>query len=214
MANGILSGTGERSDPYLIEDAKDLDYIRNMSSSHKIFKLAKDIDMNVEPYNTGKGWTPMTVFNGVLDGDGHAIKHLYINDPELENAGLFSDLYLDSITQVANLALLDVNIIAKNNVGAIAGEIIKTDDKTAYYQKQSIISVCYVTGKISARNNAGSLVGACEKMEGISYNPTLDINTKKYSCPGVNDCHSDVDLTIKGDNCGGLFGVLSLDDKY
>lgn len=115
MANGILSGNGNYNNPYLIEDAKDLDYIRNMASSSRgiKFKLTNDIDMNVEPYNTGKGWTPIPSFMGTLDGDGHAIKHLYINDPELENVGLFSNLDSESTTQVVNLALLDVSITAK-----------------------------------------------------------------------------------------------------
>lgn len=216
MSNGILSGNGSYSNPYLIEDAKDLDYIRNIASSSRgiKFKLTNDIDMNVEPYNTGRGWTPIPSFMGTLDGDGHAIKHLYINDPELENVGLFSNLDSESTTQVVNLALLDVSITAKNNVGAIAGKITKTGDELKYASKTSIISTCYATGKISASNNAGSLVGVCEKIYGVSGNPVLYDYTKKYSNPCVNDCHSDIDLTITGDNCGGLFGVLSLDDKY
>lgn len=213
MANGILSGSGGSSNPYLIEDAKDLDYIRNIISGNapKNFKLANDIDMDIEPYNTGKGWIPIS-FYGVFDGDGHAIKHLYINDPELENAGLFSALDIKTTINVSNLALLDVNINAKNSVGAIAGKIVNTDNELTYTNRLNVVTRCYVTGRISGSNNIGSLVGTCEKLYSNGANP--NVYTKLYSNPSISDCHSNADLTVTGDNCGGLFGVLSLDDAY
>lgn len=70
MANGNFGGgNGALGMPYLIEDAQDLDAIRNEPDIH--YKIVADID--VSEYVL---WTPIANFSGSLDGAGHTIYNL------------------------------------------------------------------------------------------------------------------------------------------
>lgn len=127
MANGLFGGgDGSSSSPYLIEDAHDLNAIRNFSQNSTVYlKLANDIDMNVAPYNEGAGWAPISQFSGraniTLDGNNHAIKNLYINRPGESNVGLFSNFY--GTINISNIAFINVNITGYDYVGTIASNI-------------------------------------------------------------------------------------------
>lgn len=91
MANGSFAGgSGAENDPYLIEDAWDLDAVRNDLSAH--YKLINDIDLDISPFNEGNGWTPISDFYGSLDGQGHSIINLYIKRTS-GRTGLFSNNY-------------------------------------------------------------------------------------------------------------------------
>ncbi len=95
---------------------------------------------------TGTQWEPLPLsdsngtkyeFTGTLDGLGHDIKGLYINDEELNNQGLFGIL----TGTVKNLSIEKSYIKAKTYVGAIAGK------------NEGIIKNCYNTGSIIGETN-------------------------------------------------------------
>jgi len=78
----ILSfeGSGTSDDPFLIGTAAKLAKLAelvNAGNSYckgKYYKLTADIDLNVVPYNTGKGWVPIGIdnkfdFAGYFDGN-------------------------------------------------------------------------------------------------------------------------------------------------
>jgi len=59
------------------------------------FKLTADIDLSAygTRFNNGKGWIPIgnfsNQFSGHFNGNNHTISGFYINDTELDFAGLF-----------------------------------------------------------------------------------------------------------------------------
>ena len=93
-----LSGSGTEADPYLIQSAADLYHLQqtedlwklNSDNSQKHFKQMVDIDLNNIPFGpignarcTAADQAPnkadnTKAFRGVYDGNGKAIKNLYI----------------------------------------------------------------------------------------------------------------------------------------
>jgi hypothetical protein len=181
MANGTFGGgTGTTYDPWIIEDAADLNAIRTKAAT-PYFKLKNNIDLDVAPYNN-TGWTPIpNLTSGVLDGDGYVIKSLKINNASLSRAGLFADI---SGGAVRDLGLVDVNIVANEKVGALAGRLIGGNSQ---------IERCYSTGTISGKNSVGGLVGEVNQ---ISYVMFLD-------------CHSSASIAIEVDFAGGIVGYMT-----
>ena len=124
--------------------------------------LSGDIDLSAfgkgSAFNGGKGWAPIGVgcsnsFEGVFNGNGHKIRGLYINDPELECAGLFGMISRgdNSNGHVNNLGVVDVDITGKNQVGGIAGRIYGNDWVG--------LSESYTTGTVKGVDNVGGLAG-------------------------------------------------------
>jgi len=76
VAANFAGGSGTKEDPYLIATAQQLARVKDYLSGH--FKLIADIDLNVAPYNRGKGWEPIgsgdEPFTGSLDGNGKTIR--------------------------------------------------------------------------------------------------------------------------------------------
>lgn len=73
MAGGrFAGGNGTQASPFLIEDAHDLNAMRNYTNGF-YFELIKDINLNTPPYNEGEGWEPISFWNSFLDGRGHRI---------------------------------------------------------------------------------------------------------------------------------------------
>ena len=112
-----LRGSGTEADPYLIERVSDLAYLKDqISKGHyftgKYFKLVNDIDLAGENFM-------MDSFDGVFDGNGHAIKGLAIQNDELKT-GLFRVLETNGV--VKNLKVYGT-ITGVERVGAIAGEL-------------------------------------------------------------------------------------------
>ncbi|EPY2277903.1 hypothetical protein ACXAT3_002655 [Clostridium sporogenes] len=171
MAKGnFAGGDGTSQNPYLIEDAFDLDSIRNRLD--KCYKIIKDIDLNIAPFNEGNGWIPIgyngNSFTGNLDGNGHKIKNLHINNT-LQKNGIFETLG-NSI--IENLGVIDINV--KGN-GIFSGALFSC----AY---DSIIKNCFSTGVIYNNNDTvGGLFGTCynTKIEN-SYSTVFVTGTKKY----------------------------------
>ena len=150
MANGLFGGgDGTSSSPYLIEDAHDLNAVREAAKSKNIYiKLVNDIDMNVSPYNEGEGWEPIPLPNGInVNGNGRIIRNLYINRPKTDNVGLFSTA--SSRFYVKNVAFINVNITGKSNVGTIAGSV------NAYGE----INMILVSGEINGDSYTGGIIG-------------------------------------------------------
>lgn len=98
MANGnFAGGDGTESNPYLIEDAFDLDAVRNELSAY--YKLIADINLDVAPFNKGGGWEPIEDLTGVLDGNRYPIINLFIYRSGrtglfANNNGTIKDLFL------------------------------------------------------------------------------------------------------------------------
>ncbi len=86
-------------------------------------KLTQDIVLN--KYEN-RQWTPINYFQGTFDGQGHSISGLYLNDNELNYAGLFGQSIKGSEENpviIQNLGLENCTIIGCWYVGAIIGSL-------------------------------------------------------------------------------------------
>lgn len=134
MAGGNFGGgTGAVLSPFLIEDAADLNAIRNQPTG-KYFKLVNDIDLSLEALNAvglganGAGWAPLIsqgqgYFKGGLNFNFHKITNLYINRPNEDGVGLFKRFSgFDFTNMIVRPRIEGVNIIGRQYVGGLVGE--------------------------------------------------------------------------------------------
>lgn len=149
----FAGGEGTELSPYQIETAAQLDAVRYFlvdpfTEHANNFILTKDIDLGVAPYNTGTGWEPIEAEDdfGVLNGNGHVIKNMKINESEESGKGLFGMLRGG---RVINLGITDANVIGDSYVGILAAVI----DSEAHIEK------VYVTGTVTGDGYVGGLTG-------------------------------------------------------
>lgn len=189
---GFSGGDGSEDNPYLVASPGQLNNIRNYigeDNSGVYFLQIDNIDLNVPPYNQGKGWEPIggvisgQEFFGNYDGNGFKIKNLYINRPDENYIGLFS---ITRNATLKNIALTDVNITGNIRVAGLAGETRSSGD-----ENHSLVTHSYVTGKASGDQFVSGLVA-----HNISRGGTAEISF----------CWANVDLTGTGYKTAGLIG--------
>lgn len=138
-------GTGTELDPYLVEDAEDLNAVRNNLEAH--YKQVADIDLggaNFEPIGH-KPLADYDPFSGVYDGNRHKIINGNINYPTDNYIGLFA--YLARRGEVRNLGIEGFDIVGLQYVGGITG------------YNGAIISGCYAMCSVSASHNQANVGG-------------------------------------------------------
>ena len=217
-------GTGEPNDPYQIATAEDLMLMGDSPEDYnKHFILTDDIDLDpslpgckvfdkaviAPPISLDtEGHFQGTPFTGVFDGNGHTILHLTIQGQDY--LGLFG--YLESGTQIKNLAVVDVNITSSGNfVGGLAGSNSGGSITTSYSTGAVSGSSYYVGGLVSA--NGGS-VAHCYS--------TCKVSGEKYYVGGLvgNNYHGTVTACystgmVSGtSSVGGLVGYNSATLTY
>lgn len=172
------------------------------------YVVTQDIDASATAaWNNGLGFLPIGVFwatfTGTLDGNGHVITGLRINQfPGGSDAGLIGCLG-DGGT-VKNLGLENASISGENQIGGLAGRSAVG----------GTIENCYVTGTVTGIGNVGGMVGV---HEGILLN-----SFTTASVTGSNTVGGLVGINLGGSvtNCyaagavsgveffGGLIGVV------
>ena len=162
MANGNFGGgDGTELNPFLVEDAYDLNAVRNNLSAH--YKQTADIDLNA--YSTGEGWIPIgqaTVeFTGVYDGDNYEIRNLW-SDSLAGHGGLFGKA---DGAKFKNINLRNVIIVSAtgNYMGGLVGYAVNMTEDSIYN--------CHVSGVINESNSSktyiGGVVGSCSSDVGV-----------------------------------------------
>ena len=202
-------GSGTKEDPYLVENAAQLNNVRNYLESH--FKQVDDIDLS--DYSSGEGWKPIgedfdNQFVGSYDGGDFKIKNLYID--RRVNLGLFGKLNEGAL--IKNINLEDVNINGNSIIGGLVGR-----------NNKSKIKNCSVTGEISggvsddidrSKAHVGGLVGMNYKSNIYNCYTDADIfGDSKIGGLVGNDYGSDMinnvaagNVTGEGNYIGGLIG--------
>ncbi|MCL2797664.1 MAG: hypothetical protein FWD58_06395 [Firmicutes bacterium] len=187
-------------------------------TSGKTYVLGNDIDLDVAPYNTGKGWTSIGFgtfegspfpFRGVFDGNGKKIAGLFIDNKDLLRVGLFGQVEGKS-AKIQNLSLTDVNITSNGPyTGAIASAFLG-----------AAITNCHGFGTINIvsspnvnTTDVGGLVGdfAAGDMVNCSFQGTVSGSVSVgglVGCSFGNIANSFFDGDVKGsDGCvGGISG--------
>ncbi len=178
---GFGGGTGTEADPYIVEDAADLNAVRNDLTAY--YKQNANIDLNVDPYNTGSGWSPIgdaydNYFSGGYDGDSYTITNIYISR-STNGLGLFgfSGATLSNITMTNCL----IECSAASYVGALVGVL----------QTNSDLTNCSIKGVVQGDGYVGGLIG---------YVP---------SGGNIDQCSAEISMTTSSNYVGGLIGSYS-----
>ena len=104
---------------------------------------------NKMTWTGGNGWQPIgdsaDTFNATFEGNGYTISNFRIDRGGANEIGLFGET--SSATKIANVGLLNVNVVGKANVGGLVGA------------NQGSITSSYVTGNVRGNTNLGGLVG-------------------------------------------------------
>lgn len=128
-------GDGSATNPTLISNPEEFAYVMQSGGAGKHYKITTDIylnNINKISWDTGaitqgyslKTWTP-TTFNGNIDGDGHVVYGLYINQNpaaytnEGASVGLISKV--NGSVELKNLGIDNVYINADATAGAFVG---------------------------------------------------------------------------------------------
>ena len=221
---GFAGGSGTETDPYIISTKAQLNNVRNDMNacyrlSNDIVFTSADFEENGDFYNEGKGWLPLgaattssgseTAFRGIFDGNGYAIKGLYINRASESDTGLFK--YLGG--QIKSLGMEDGQIIGDKRVGAIVGMV---DTYAPNYER--LIQNCYNTCTVTAQNGyAGGIAGEGRGTIDSCYNAGK-ITSVDYGCAGgivpimqsgtLSNCYDCGDIigTNGSYMAGGVFG--------
>jgi len=158
-------GSGTASLPYLIGTDHDLRQLAdlvnagNTSYNDRYYELIDDIDLseNYGPeYNNGKGWIPIgniaNHFYGSFNGKNHKIYGLWINDPELDYAGLFG-YCVSPIGTIKNLGVYG-SVVARYITGGIVGSANGGGISLDY-----CIENCFFQGNVEAKSSWGTVGG-------------------------------------------------------
>ena len=144
-------GVGSIQDPYQIQNWEQLSKINQKPNAY--FIQIADLDAMSPGYavlagpqaNSGKGWIPVSSFRGRFSGNGYVIKDLYINQPQLGNLGLFSNV---SNSELSQIKLRDIRIVGNSNVGALIGVAVNVK-----------VNACSFTGVVEGKIYVGGLIG-------------------------------------------------------
>ncbi len=165
LAQWSGSGTGTPGDPFLINNVTDLatlaTNVNNGASTYTglYFKLTANLNLNVAPYNTGSGWTPIgnattsQQFRGNFDGDGHKITGLMISRSGTNNVGLFG--YTTGTIRNLGVETASAGVTGAISVGVLIGN-----------QNGGAVINCCVIGRVSGTNNVGGIIGNMEAASG------------------------------------------------
>ena len=107
-----VKGTGTKTDPYLIENAKDLELLKADSYEKPLYyKLMKNIDLQ------GKEMTSFSSLHGVLDGNGFTIKNA-----KIKGAGFINKIEYGAELKNLTLSNLQITYDGSGYVGGVTGE--------------------------------------------------------------------------------------------
>lgn len=198
QADSFAGGDGTADNPYEIETGEQLYRLAwqvalgNGADKHYI--LTADIDMGGTKSFTSIGSSSSDKFSGTLDGDGHIISNILIDNYEDNNGGLFGyltgtvkDLTLDNLVlkncgnyggafvgygtgTIENCVVLDSSVTAARYVGGLAGYFSGTIKNSAVL-RTSVSGTDYVGGFVGqAKTVTESYVsGANVTATGTSY---------------------------------------------
>ena len=162
----------------VINSITDLENINNDLSGNYV--LGQDIDATATAtWNNGAGFIPIGdfqhPFTGTLDGKGHVIRNLVINnnDPTAQGIGLFG--YVGQGGVVGNVGLVGGSVTGTGIVGALVG-----------VNRAGSIIQSYSDGMTVTGDSAGGLVGLNYDLITNSYSNAVVIGTSAGGLVAAN----------------------------
>ena len=212
-----MAGEGTQANPYQITTAGQMQQIANDLKAHYV--LANDIDMS----KTAQSWTPINGFSGVLDGQDHVVRNLFVNS-NATAVGLFGSLGTGATIKNIQLTDAELQLNPTNSyVGVVAGACTTdTIDNVHIYnaviqQANDQIAVDGVIGGVAGYPSVFTLISNCSFQQGniILPNNTSgigsiagDMRTSSYVTNSL------ASSTIEANsNVGGIVGVTGMDGQ-
>ena len=171
------------------------------------FSDSAEITVCYAPANTWTviGRTYYNNFCGVFNGDGYAVRGIYINTQE-SYQGLFGNSYSGSI--IANLGVAESYIYGNKYVGGVVGN----NDGT--------VTNCYNTGNVNGNEHVGGVVGDNDGTVTNCYN-TGNVTGESWvggvvgrNNSSITGCYNEGSVTGK-DYVGGVAGYArNITDCY
>jgi len=195
----------------LISTPGELAAIGGAESAGRTFELANDIVLT-------EAWTPIEGFLGTLDGNGHAIRNLFVSEENMYDVGLFgilgewgnpSDKIIENLGVYISSQGLDARSTSELTVGGLAGRL---------RNGRLHIRNSYVVGDISGTSNddvfIGGLIGSVDINARITISGSSDSTAIKDDDDVVVDIVSGSVTVTNPDNVvfgvtGGLVGSVS-----
>ena len=184
-------GSGTTGDPYVIENATELQNINNNLSAYYI--LGNNINL------TGVTWTPIgnssNPFLGDIDGKGYTISDLVIGSSSGSNYGLFGAA--GSGAQINNFIMDDCSITGVNSsVGMLVGNIVMSSSVHDTMLIEDItIQNCDMNVSLSGDLRGSFVIGYINSYADVEYNHVV-----------INNCDF---LSASGNIVGGLVGHVT-----
>lgn len=189
----------------------------NTDTFKDVFK-ANVADQNItilDNMDLTSGWTPVSVTNTTIDGNGKTIS-INLNNAVDGNLGLFT--VLDNVT-IKNLNIVVTGVSANStNAGALAGIIKSSDALTT--SKIENVTITYNNFATPIITNFGGLAGSVEKtnIHNVSVSNLVVNNDAKISNAGViagtingavetANCQVTASTIIASENVGAVAGI-------
>ena len=196
VSTSSMSGLGLPGMPFEITNCQELQDVQMQLSA--TYRLVNDIDCSdTINWNSGAGFIPIglsdngTMFNGHLDGKGHTISGLYINQDGSSSGNGYAGLFAETgnFTNVINLKITGATIIGNSDSGNLAAATGGVIGK----MNGGLIDRLHFSGSISVpdcntAHQIGGIVGQSEAQSG-SWNRFIGLS-------------SEGTITVTGTSCG------------
>ena len=225
-----LQGEGTATSPYTVSSAAELIYVAeqvNNSSSYyyyqKVIQLTQDIDLEGTELTIGiYKDDEKKYFYGTLDGNGHSIKGLKIDNHDQQYVGLFP--ILASYATVKNLTLENPSIkgtysgSTSARVGVLAGCLNGGTIENCYVVNGTVESTEAVCGGIVGDLNSGNISNC--SVEGTTIEAVSNgggivgfVPSTRSKPASITACYFNGMLT-SDEFAGGIVGTLFNNTDY
>ncbi|MBQ6300444.1 MAG: Omp28-related outer membrane protein [Bacteroidales bacterium] len=221
--SAFLEGQGTEKDPFLIASLGDLLYMQGavnadetigeskVKAAQAYYCLTGDIDLSpLCGKQIQKNWEPIGneghPFAGHFDGNGHAIRNLYIHDGNKDYVGLFGKAVRG--TEIHDLTV-EGDVYGRNNVALVAGQA------DAYFVNDIFFTRCVSQGRVEASGSyaagiAGTDAGAIDCVNRADVFGNYGIGGILGVCWCVSGCVNYGNITglEYNDYAGGITGYM------
>ncbi|MDR1976914.1 MAG: hypothetical protein LBQ18_08005 [Campylobacteraceae bacterium] len=164
-----------------ISNQAELDAMRDSLSGKYI--LIKDIELKATGagFEGAQGWLPVgspppTPFRGILNGNGHKIRGLWINRPSGSEVGLFGRIEAGTIK--------NLGVEIDDNNGGIQGEE-RVGGISGWVQQGSTITNSYSVGSIRGTTHVGGIAGYIQISSAITNSYFVGNISGTYYAGGI-----------------------------
>ena len=103
-------------------------------------------------WHGGAGWQPIAgrgnSFMGTLEGNGHTIRHLFVNRPDTDRVGLFGLAgWGGAGSSIRAVGVIEIDVTGNTWVGGLVGH------------NHGVVAASYAIGPVSGNSDVGGLVG-------------------------------------------------------